>query len=118
MVEEMNTSPIPAVEKNKGGRPEGSTNARTRHVARMIEEQFDERGSSLIGELVDLAMTCKDDAVRSKTLLGLSRYVWPTLTAIAIKQDSAPQTGFLLDLGGDRVIEVKPEQLDTKVDPN
>ena len=118
MVEEMNTPQIPAVEKNKGGRPEGSTNARTRHVARMIEEQFDERGSSLIGELVDLAMTCKDDAVRSKTLLGLSRYVWPTLTAIAIKQDNAPQTGFLLDLGGDRVIEVKPEQLDTKVDPN
>ena len=84
----------------------------------MIEAEFDTRGTSLIAELVDLAMTCKDPAVRSKTLLGLSRYVWPTLTAVAIRNDSAPQTGFLLDLGGDHVIEVKPDQLDTEVDAN
>ena len=73
----------------------------------MIEAEFDERGSSLIGELVDLAMNCKDDAVRSKTLLGLSRYVYPTLTALAIKQSDAPQTAFILDLGGGEALEVK-----------
>ena len=116
MVEEINAGDQPPVEKNKGGRPFGSMNARSRSIAGMIREEFEERGTSLIAELVDLAMTCKDPAVRSKTLLGLSRYVYPTLTAVAVRNDSAPQTAFVLDLGGKGVIEVKPEQLDTKVD--
>lgn len=92
--------------KPKGGRPKGSTGARGRAIARRINDEFGKRGTSLIAELIDLAMTTKEDRVKAQVLLGISRYVYPQLQSLTVKNEEAPQTAFVLNLGSE-VIEVK-----------
>lgn len=96
------------VEKTSPGRPKGSPNKRTTRVARMIEDQFAERGTSLMKEMVELAMAASTEPrVRAQLLLGMARFVYPQLQAITVKHDDAPQTAFILDLGGGETLEVK-----------
>ena len=78
----------------------------------MINAEFDERGTSLIQEMVALAMAqSTEPRVRAQLLLGMARFLFPTLTAIAVKTSDAPQTSFVLDLGGGEVIEVKSAEI-------
>ena len=80
----------------------------------MIENEFDKRGTSLIQEMVDMAVSSSTEPrVRAQLLLGMARFVYPQLTAVTVKQEDAPQTSFVLNLG-DRAIEVKASESSTK----
>ena len=105
----MTTDVTVKTKKSKGGRPLGSKQKSVSRVAGMIAAEFESRGTTLIQEMVDLAMTA-EPRVRASMLLGMARFVYPQLTAVTIKNQDAPQTAFILNLGTE-TIEVKSSDL-------
>ena len=67
----------------------------------------------MVKEMVDLALNSPDHGVRSKLLLGMAKFIYPQLQSVTVRQDDAPTTAFVLNLGGDNVtIEAKPKTID------
>ena len=76
----------------------------------MISAEFDERGTTLIAEIVDMALhKDTEQRVKGQLLLGLARFVWPALASMTVKSEDAPQTAFVLNLAAEK-IEVKPQK--------
>ena len=96
--------PRPAVDgPDLGGHVHGTVQRKLRAAARLIDYHFEDRGTHIIKEMVDMAMDSPDHSVRSKLLLGMARFIYPHLQSVTVKNEDAPATAFVLNLGGESV---------------